>query len=396
MNDSIERESFASVERKTFVFIERESFAINVSGSIAKNAFAPIERVSFGFIERVIAGFFKTGFSFSDLLDNSLEKPLVFAVSGGVDSMTLLHACSLIAAKTAKKKRKPYRFEVLTIDHSLRPKSESARDAQAVADFCKTLPNTACTIITLGAGQAENTAKLRGRGIEEAARFLRYEAFEKFAAEKNAACVCTAHTQDDQAETVLFRFLQGSANIGAIKSVRGIFVRPMLEISREDIVRYAEANKIEYCVDKTNEENRYARNKIRNILIPHLNEHFFGWKKAVLSGNEKFEDTADFIGDSIGGAFSWTEKSENMLAMSAKEFYALHRVMRREALYRALELLKSSKRIPYYLISDAISERKANEKLHVNSSGIVIERKKKEILVYKQTLLKKPISNQNT
>ena len=159
-------------------------------------------------------------------------KVLGAAVSGGADSVSLL--CALAKIKEGleggskkelpeagqKAKGRPFfpKIVCVTVDHSIRPEEESSGDAAFVKSLCQKL-GVECAVKKIERGAVERLAAQRGKGVEEAARFLRYQKFEGFAKESGAQFICLAHNQNDALETLLMRFLprmesrQGGKNI---------------------------------------------------------------------------------------------------------------------------------------------------------------------------------------
>lgn len=151
-------------------------------------------------------------------------KVLGAAVSGGADSISLLcalakiKACfesgskkALAAAGQKAESRSAFpKIVCVTVDHSIRPEAESSGDAAFVQGICASL-GVECAVKKIERGAAERLAAQRGKGLEEAARLLRYQIFEDFAKESGAQYICLAHNQNDALETLLMRFLQGSA-----------------------------------------------------------------------------------------------------------------------------------------------------------------------------------------
>lgn len=190
--------------------------------------------------------------------DNSA---IVVAVSGGADSVALLHAlCSL-------KEETGLRIYACHINHNLRGE-ESDGDEQYVRSLCESLgvPLKVYSIDVRGNAKKHEST-------EETARKLRYECFEKEAAEKNAL-VATAHTASDNAETVIMNIIRGTGTKGlcGIPARRGYIIRPLLGCTREDIEEYCKSNSLRYVTDSTNLSDDYTRNKIRHNVIPLLSE----------------------------------------------------------------------------------------------------------------------------
>lgn len=215
---------------------------------------------------------------------------LGIAVSGGADSIALLTgACRLIK----ENKLSAQNIFVITVNHYIRPENETCGDAAFVVDYCNQLKLQGLPVTVelceLGKGEVQKMAEERGAGIEEAARYLRYQKFEEFIQENQLDYLCLAHNRNDQVETLVMRFLQGSGSgaSGGIRSERGQFLRPMLEISRKEIEEYLKECECSWRNDSTNFDTDYLRNKIRHKLIPVLDDLFPGWQGSVLNGGEK-------------------------------------------------------------------------------------------------------------
>lgn len=239
------------------------------------------------------------------LFDENLK--IGAAVSGGADSVSLLLSLSSLLKSLS------IPLCVITINHNIREKSETEGDAVFVEDLCRELEGAGCNIkftcVTFEKNQVLRINEERKGGIEEAARFLRYEAFEKFIRENNLDFLCLAHNKNDQLETLLMRFLRGSGVDGlcGIKMKREKFIRPLLNIERREIEEYLNSKNQNWRTDSTNSDQAYYRNKIRLSLVPFLNENFPGWANAVLSGQKKAVEDSEFINWAVemfsGGGF---------------------------------------------------------------------------------------------
>ncbi|MDH4226158.1 MAG: tRNA lysidine(34) synthetase TilS [Deltaproteobacteria bacterium] len=188
------------------------------------------------------------------------------AVSGGVDSMTLLHVLSKI--------KEPLGISIIVchLDHNLRGR-ESRRDHDFVKSTAKKL---ALKFVgkRLKAGELKDVKK--DGGMQEAAREARKAFLLDCAKKHNASIVALAHNKNDLIETVLMRLMKG-ASLGGLKGIAqksGIFVRPLLDVSRTDIERYARDNKIRFVEDSSNRTEKYLRNKVRLSLVPYMEKNF--------------------------------------------------------------------------------------------------------------------------
>ena len=179
---------------------------------------------------------------------------VVCAVSGGADSMALLWGMYLLRDQL------DITLKAAHFNHGLRG-AESDRDGDFVADFCKGygIP------LYLEKGHVIAGAK----GLEAAAREARYSFFKKLDGK-----IATAHTADDNAETVLMHLVRGAGlkGLGGIAPVRGNVIRPMLEITRTDVLAFLEEYSIPHVEDSSNAENDFLRNRIRHHVMPLLQQ----------------------------------------------------------------------------------------------------------------------------
>lgn len=196
----------------------------------------------------------------------------VIAVSGGPDSVALAHA--LVGHASL-----PDMF-LAHVNHGLR-----GRESDADEEFVAGLPirwfpddpaRLPCRVVRL-----DTAAAARGQNLEATARDQRYAWLAQVAREEGAAWVATAHTADDQAETVLFHLLRGSG----LDGLRGMvpqrplegditLIRPLLTVRRQDVIAYLDSEKQPYCVDSTNRNLALTRNRIRHELIPQLERDY--------------------------------------------------------------------------------------------------------------------------
>ena len=188
---------------------------------------------------------------------------ILCAVSGGADSMALLHCLW--------SNREKYDIEIVAAhyDHQLRG-IESARDRTFVKEWCRK-NSIECKI---GFGNVLEYSKDQKMTIEEAARDLRYKFLYKTAKENDCDYIATAHNADDNVETLLLNLTRGTALTGlcGIPEKRGMIIRPILGVTRGEIIGYLNYYNIEHVEDSTNGEDDYSRNKIRHQIMPVLKE----------------------------------------------------------------------------------------------------------------------------
>ena len=300
----------------------------------------------------------------------------LLAVSGGPDSMVMLYAIESIAKDLG------FSFSVATVNHEIRSHEESSGDADFVCETCKKL-NIKCYRKDLKPGEVSGLAKQRKSGIEDAARVLRYDFFNSLKIKYNFDFIFLAHNKNDQEETLLMRFLQGSGAMYGIEAFRSPFVRPLLSVSRQEIIDYAKENSIDYKIDATNSDTNYLRNNIRHNLVPVLDKVYPGWKTAIIAGAEKalLDSKAIESWPESKDIWSWQYKITSpscdssivsgMLYTDAKRFYSFPMAVRIKKLFEGCNILEKDVRIPFAMIK-SFSEPVSDGKI-LKGNGFFVE-----------------------
>ncbi|MBZ0219218.1 MAG: tRNA lysidine(34) synthetase TilS [Candidatus Methylomirabilis sp.] len=220
---------------------------------------------------------------------------IVAAVSGGADSVVMLHLLWSMS--------KEYRLSIIVahLDHGLRG-PESRRDYLFTERFAKSLG------LQFEGGRLKPGELKKVPGSpQEAARTMRYEFLERVASLHKAGKIALGHTLDDQAETVLMRLLKGASlsGLAGIPAKRDKYIRPLLSVSRKEIEGYASAEALSFVTDSTNLERKYLRNRIRLDLIPGLEREYNPNIKDTLSRTAALLRTDDeYIEKAAAKAFS--------------------------------------------------------------------------------------------
>ncbi len=198
------------------------------------------------------------------LVESSLfspGEPVLVALSGGGDSVALLHLLRGCAPSL------PLQISAAHLDHAIRP--ESAAEADFVRRLCATLDLP----LTLVREDVPARAERDGMGLEEAGRGARRAFLTATADSLGCTAVALGHHRDDQAETFLHRLLRGSGATGlsAMRPRRGLFVRPLLPFSKSELRSFLEDRGISFLEDPSNRDPAFTRNRIRHELLPLLN-----------------------------------------------------------------------------------------------------------------------------
>ena len=263
------------------------------------------------------------------------------AVSGGADSMAMLAALCAVAQKDS--------LYCLHVDHGLRPPEESRGDAEFVRDFCEK-QGINCRIESVPPGKIASLARRKGSGVEAAARFFRRKAlFREAARLGDNVKILTAHTKDDMLETTLMRVLRGAgpAGLAAMPVHRGRLLRPLLSMTRADVIGYLTEKNIPWREDSTNTDEKFLRNRIRHQLIPLLNESFSSWKTGLAAMAETQSLTATFIGDEARQCVKWEISSrfpDPSIITNEENFFCQPEIIREEALFQGIDLLGCAQR----------------------------------------------------
>ncbi len=288
------------------------------------------------------------------------SSPLIVAVSGGMDSVVLLHL--LVQARADDR----LSIHVATFDHGIRP--EAGEDVDFVKSLCARW-DVPCT-----AGKVD--APLSGN-LEASARQARYQFLARVAHEVGAGWVVTAHHADDQAETILLHILRGSGlrGLGGMQVVAPLpdderlqIFRPMLHLSRQQIEAYCQRHQLSYRHDRTNDDVRYRRNYIRHALLPMLatiNPDAVG---ALNRLGEIASQDYDFLLDVTQSAYqeALLASDQRFIALDRAGFDRLHRAIQHQLLLKMAWDL-------YQLSPTHERMNQAHDLIHSSAVGMFIE-----------------------
>ena len=255
---------------------------------------------------------------------------MLCAVSGGADSMCLLHLLSSLA------KEGGFRVSAAHYNHSLRG-AESDRDAAFVAEWCA-LRGIPCIV---GAGDVGREAELRGLGVEETARQMRYEFLRTVADTTGCDRIATAHSADDNLETLLLHLVRGAGlhGLAGIPPRRGDIVRPLLTTARADIMAYLEEHHVPHVEDSTNTDEAYARNRIRRQVVPVLRQLNPRLTESAAETMGYLRADDDFLNAQAAAACRNARWAEDDLVIEARYIAQLPAAIAPRAVRRLLEMM---------------------------------------------------------
>jgi len=274
---------------------------------------------------------------------------IVLGVSGGPDSISMLHILNEIKDK--------YKIEIYVahINHMIR--EEAIDDEKYVKEYCEK-NDIKCYIKRIDVKQYANINKI---GTEEAGRKIRYEFFEEIMKNVSANKIGIAHNKNDKIETIIMNLLRGSG-ISGLKGIEPVrtekYIRPLIECDRQEIEQYCEENVLKPRIDKTNFENDYTRNKIRNIVIPYIQKEF---NPNIIETIDRLSqvatDESDFIESQTQMIYNklLVGKTDKQIVLKLKEFNQQDRVIKNRIVLLAIkELMGSTQRIEKIHIEDII------------------------------------------
>ena len=269
---------------------------------------------------------------------------IVVAVSGGPDSMCLLHILLTL--------RKEYNLElnVAHVNHMIR--ENAILDEEYVKDFCEK-NNLNFFVKKVDVHELSKKDRI---GTEEAGRKARYEFFNEVKEMTSSNKIAIAHNKNDKVETIFLNLIRGTGTYGliGIEPKNGIYIRPLLEIERENIERYCDEFNLNPRIDESNFENIYNRNKIRNVIIPYIKKEFNpNIVNTVSRLSDIVQDEEKYFNKIVENEYKKLviEETNEYIKLNRKEFNDLDLIIR--------------KKLVFYVINKLIGSTMGIEKIHV-------------------------------
>jgi tRNA(Ile)-lysidine synthase len=262
---------------------------------------------------------------------------VVAGLSGGADSVFLLEVLFRLQDRWG------LRLCAVHVNHGIR-----GQEAQRDQDYAEAFARSRNVPIRVYQADIPKLARQRHMTEEEAGRAYRYQCFEECRRELDFQKLAVAHHQDDQAETVLFQLLRGSSlrGLGGMRPKRDRLVRPLLEISRKEIESALREAQIPYCNDTTNAQNIYARNRLRNEVIPYLQQEVQPEAAAhIARTGSHLQEVMDYIDAQRDEAYDKiVSGGEGIRSMQYEAYQALPAVLQREVILRMMEELAGKRK----------------------------------------------------
>ena len=277
---------------------------------------------------------------------------IVLGVSGGPDSIAMLNILNDI--KNDDNINLNFSIVVAHINHLIR--EEAKQDEEYVKEFCKER-NIEFYSKSIDVQKIANTNKI---GTEEAGRNVRYEFFDEVLIKTNSNKIAIAHNKNDKIETIIMHILRGSGINGlkGIEPKREKYIRPLIECERNQIEEYCQKENLNPRIDKTNFENIYTRNKIRNVVIPYIKKEF---NENIINTMDRFSNLIteedEYIENQVKNIFNdiKLEENENQVVLQLKLFNLQEKVIKsRLILYTITRIFGSANGIEKIHIEDII------------------------------------------
>ena len=267
------------------------------------------------------------------------ETRVLVAVSGGPDSVVLLHLLNKYKVESSDGA-----LAIAHLNHLSRG-IDSKKDSDFVAGLGKAL---GLETFIEDVDVALLSSKMK-TSFQESARIIRYDFLERISRKWSAHLIALGHNSDDQAETFLINLLRGSGLRGltGIRSRRGDYIRPLRDCSRCEIENYISKQGLQFCLDSSNQEKHYLRNKIRLDLIPILESYNLNIKKSLVSTSGLLADDDDYIERQVEISMTQVEfnvKDDDFVSLDVNLFNLQHPALQKRLIRQAILVAKGDLR----------------------------------------------------
>ncbi len=287
---------------------------------------------------------------------------VVVGLSGGADSSTLLYVLCKLKSVIG--------FEIVAahLNHGIRGE-EALRDMRFSEEFAKELGVDFCnkTVDTI------DYASKNGLSVETAGRKLRYDFFDDVCTQYGCNKIAVAHNKNDRAETIIMNLIRGCGANGleGIKAVNESIIRPLIDVSRNEIEEYASINNINFVTDSTNNEDIYTRNMVRNKIISYMKDINPNVVNNIIRTADIISDENDYI-NSKCAELCPMYCDDLKVYLSKKSFRKLNSIEKRRVILSAIEkIVNSTDNVTYSQIVNALKTEATGKEIHF-ANGVIL------------------------
>lgn len=308
--------------------------------------------------------------------NNFSYSKIVVAISGGPDSVCLLVQLNKI------KELCNLELSAAYVNHGIRTDEENSKDFNLIKKLCEEL-HIPLIKKEYMVGELEQIARMKGIGAEAVAREARYEFFNTLITD-NRSYLALGHNRDDQIETQIMRYFQGSSTEGllGIKAINGRYIRPMMTIRKQTILETLQQEHISYNIDRTNLENNYLRNSIRNRLIPLIAEIFPGYVNSLKKIGDEFTLIHNILNSSYDSEI-W-KKRGNVWVIDYSFFIAQNLYLKKKYIYNIFDKTYvgdiKDYRLPDRFLKPLNKESYRNREIILEGHGFTLQRDQDELI----------------
>jgi tRNA(Ile)-lysidine synthase len=294
---------------------------------------------------------------------------VLVGLSGGPDSVCLLTVLHKLKDELG------LNLHALYVDHGLRP-----RETPDEIAYCGRLCAELSVPFMAESIDVKTYAAKHGMNKQEAARELRYKAFEELASAVKADRVALGHNADDQIETFFMRFFRGAGpkGLSGIPPVRAGIIRPLIETARSEIEEYLDEERINYMIDSSNLKEDYLRNRLRLLVIPEIRKMNPGITETVLKTMEIMREEEKYFDLIVTGTLMKliTRKTARRIELFLAPLEAMDKVILRRVLRRAIDETRGLRGVGFIHIEemiDLIKRGRHGDRLYLSKGLRVIK-----------------------
>jgi tRNA(Ile)-lysidine synthase len=317
-------------------------------------------------------------FEFLNTYNIPSDSTFIVGLSGGPDSTALLLSLCHLRQKSECNIVAAY------VNHGMRDAAQLDDDDDFVKGLTDQLKVELFSLI-VNPGEITTVSEEQGRSSEEVARAYRYRFFNEISDKFKNAYLLLGHNLDDQCETIMIRFFQGSG----ISGLRGIphqnknILRPLIHCRKTEILSYLSDNNQNFRRDPTNDENNYLRNKVRNKLVPLVEEIFPGYVKSLAIQETRFTAIEDYI-ETETNRINYSLNSGSC-SVSLDEFNSAHDRIRLHLLFKMFDHCYNGNvsgfRVPERFFLAALSKKLESDRVYAMAYGVKVHTSKNTLIV---------------